>query len=944
METLDFLQKVWPDSGYYFIDTPSPSGHGFKHHMCESIEEAAARALHLDKQGITVYFACSSFNQPSIEVPNAKKPGETKLVYRVQDNVKLVNAFWLDLDVGCGPSEERIPNKYPTQREAIVGLDHFIREAGLPRPMVVSSGYGVHVYWALTETLLPGRWKYIAEKLKSLAAGLGLLADPSRTCDTASVLRPPGTHNYKVKDGVPAVRPVVLLLDADPVDPIDFEKRLDRASKVHGTKAPVIRKVDTSVNIGAVNSNEYPNSTPERIVTKCQQVKLMRDKGGDIPEPLWYSVLQLLHFAKGGDEAIHAWSKPYAGYSEEETQKKIDQITAMGPSTCITLEARNPDGCKGCPFKGTVTSPIQLGVEVEDKPTEKVMTLTELGEVEVEIPSPPVPFRRTTTGLFFDMDGVPIRFYRNDMFPMGLVWDDADGHMTVAARHELPKEGWIDFTFPASVTSSQKDFETLLIGQGILPDNMKYMRAYMSSYLQELQNNVKMQRLYDSLGWKDDVNFVLGRRIFTPDTVLHAGLSRVVPGPVVEGLRAKGDINVWINTVSKLTRPGLEAHLFAFCTGYASPLLSITGFDGCLLSMLGESNSGKTLSARMALSIYGEFKLLQSGATDTMNARMERLNAMANLPVYIDEITNIDPKQLSNLVYMLSQGRGREKLRSDSTTRSAAHWSAIAMSSSNRSLYTILAQGKDDSEAEMMRVLEITVPKLSWYESEMTEIFETIRENYGLAGEHYIQHVVRTRAVSAERIKQLSAAFVKATGFEGKERFWTSLCACVMFGFVASYECGLMRPADFQETFTRLFKWTCDTITGLRGEVKTNIVDEVAGLGQYVNMHQSGSIVVYDVQLGAKTAVAIRKRPTGPLVMRVEEDKSLMWIDRKHFKAYLAEHHLHYDKIKKHLRRVGALLDEDARKCLGGGTSEFRSPQIPCWLVDLKAASITKEI
>lgn len=897
---------------------------------------------HLDGAGETVYHACSSFANEFIEVPDRDKAGETKKVYRVQDNVLLVKSIWLDLDVGEGSDK-----KYPDQASAVRALGNFLREAGLPRPLLVNSGYGVHAYWPLTETLLPSRWKYTTDKLKALCNGMGLLADPSRTGDTASVLRPIGSTNRKIKNGVAGAKPVALICDADPVDHQDLERRIEAALKAHGLKEPVPHGRPTNVNAAFAVPNDYPASYPDLIADKCNQIKALRDKPDGMDEPTLYSAIQVLHFSEEGDKQIHEWSKVHAHYNPTWIDGKITQIASLGPTTCATFEMRNGDGCKGCPFKGKITSPIQLGVKIEDKPLEVVLQRTEFGEIKTEIPPPPHPFRRTTAGLFVELDGVPIRFYRHDMFPLGLIWDDADDFMTVAMKHHLPKEGWQDFVFPSATMSSQKDFETLLAGKGILPDDMKFMKVYMSDYIKDLQNTIKMQRLYDSLGWKDDEIFVLGKRVFSKEGINHAGLSRTVPESVVSGISSRGSLEAWIGGANWFTQPGLEAHLFSFCTGFGSPLLQITGFSGCMLSMLGETGAGKTLAARAALSIYGKFENLQSGAKDTMNARMERLNALANLPVYFDELTNIEPKELSNLVYMLSQGRGREKLRSDSSTRPAAQWSAIAMGSTNQSLYTILSQGKDNSEAEMMRVLEIIVPKPAQFEREMSGIFDKFKENYGVAGDHYIKYLVENRASIAKEIKSIEDILTKATKFEGKERFWVSLCSCVLYGYVIAHRVGLIQPTNFEESFSRLFKWTRDTIVSLRKEVKVNTVDEMSALGQYINLHQSGTIVVYPTQMGAQTVMTVRKRPTQGLVMRVEEDKGRMWIDRRHFKQYAGDKQLSFDRIKRELIEQKILLQWDARKMLGAGTTEFRSAQIPCWEIDLRAAGLedlTKEL
>jgi hypothetical protein len=63
--------------------------------------------------------------------------------------------------------------------------------------MVVESGHGMHVYWPFKEAISPAKWQRYAEGLKAACVVHGLKADPARTADCASVLRPPGTHNHK---------------------------------------------------------------------------------------------------------------------------------------------------------------------------------------------------------------------------------------------------------------------------------------------------------------------------------------------------------------------------------------------------------------------------------------------------------------------------------------------------------------------------------------------------------------------------------------------------------------------------------------------------------------------------------------------------------------------------------------------------------------------------
>lgn len=133
----------------------------------------------------TVYHACASYKKPA--------PGEK--FSRSQRNAAYCKSFWLDLDCGQDKAEKGIG--YATQKDAVKALLAFKEKTNLPMPLVISSGYGVHAYWVLTEEIEASQWTQTALLLKRLFSELGIITDPSRTADSASILRPVGTHNRK---------------------------------------------------------------------------------------------------------------------------------------------------------------------------------------------------------------------------------------------------------------------------------------------------------------------------------------------------------------------------------------------------------------------------------------------------------------------------------------------------------------------------------------------------------------------------------------------------------------------------------------------------------------------------------------------------------------------------------------------------------------------------
>lgn len=115
---------------------------------------------------------------------------------RKSDNVASASAWWVDID--CGEEKAAAGKGYRDATEARAALDEFCARNGFPAPThIVESGGGLHAYWAINQPLERAAWIAAAGKLKAVARACNFLADPSRTADIASVLRMPGTLNYK---------------------------------------------------------------------------------------------------------------------------------------------------------------------------------------------------------------------------------------------------------------------------------------------------------------------------------------------------------------------------------------------------------------------------------------------------------------------------------------------------------------------------------------------------------------------------------------------------------------------------------------------------------------------------------------------------------------------------------------------------------------------------
>lgn len=930
MDTLQFFRRIMPARGIYVIDTPAPNGKGFRHLICHTHEQMVERSLALDAQGSTVYHACSAFEQESVERRSNKTQGETYDAVRVQENVRAIKSFWLDLDVGEGL------RKYPSQAAAISGLGAFLRECGLPAPILVSSGYGVHAYWPLASDVIPAKWIPVARQLKSLAAKLGLHADPSRTSDTASVLRPVGTHNRKNN----AVAPVVAGADVPDVEFSDFAGCIRRACDTHGVSVKEDRAKAAELNAKYQIQADHVKSWSEPIALACQQVRDMKDSSGNVSEPHWYAVLEVLHFTEDGERFAHEWSRGHPNYSAEETSDKLDQIDTAGvkPTTCAHFEVINPKSCEGCPFKGKVHSPISLGQKVERAAAQTIKR----AEDEFTLPDPPPPYVRGAagTGLWIEVEqGLPlVQFHKRDLYPFDIFFDERAGQEQVALRYDKPHEGVIDVVINTEDLHDPKLLLKDLMNSGVHASpgfQAKSMAGYMDAYIQTLRESAKTRKLYDSQGWKEE-GFLLGEIMHTPTGPVKAGTSARVKD-MFRGLSTKGDLQAWADQTSVLAEPGYEQMAFVMALGFGAPLFQFTGHGGVLVNLYSpQTGLGKTTSAAWMMSIYGSFTDMRMSANSTINARIERLGAYKHLPYVIDEITKIKRDDVAPLAYMISEGEGRGRLQRDATMVQAAKWNTFVVSTSNESLIAKLTAASANTSAQASRIYEYIFAPHADMKVHAKQVNRFITENYGLAGPVYIAELVRMRGQLPGLIRQSIDWLEKELGADESERFWTGAVACSLIGAKIAHRLGLIQFDPMA-----LLPWLRSQRSSMVEEMVESSMTAKDLLSEFVHEYVHAHVVVrIDGTEGQKVTIPVNEGRGMSVAIR--SAGKAMWIDRKVIRQWLEKQCADYASVKRELAKQGILMGVDVRKVLTSGVRGMSNDglQVPCWKINLAKAKL----
>jgi hypothetical protein len=920
VDTLTFLRTILPSNGLYIA--ARLTGKGFRNQVCTSLEELTQYVLAYDAQGVASYHACAAYREHSVD--GVKDGKEIKQV-RVQRNVRACKSFWTELDVDLAD-----PRKFDSQAEACEALASFCATTGLPMPMVVSSGSGIHLYWVLTHDVQPEAWKQTSEGLKSLFTAVKFKASTERTADLASVLRPIGTWHRKDPNNP---RPVELIADSSQIEYAAFDALVRAALKAQGVKPPEgIRRVEApteTINQDFAVQRDFPPCSGIKVADRCKQLAVMRDTRGNMPEPAWYLGIQLLCSSIEGDALIHEWSNGYAAYSIEETNRKIAQVRgqSLGPTLCTTFESRNPGGCDGCPFAGKISSPAQLGTHVASAPAPTVEVQVADGPVTtVTLPLPPDPFTRGENGgIYTEVDGVTHKIYEYDAYPTELAYDEQLGYETMRIRHYLPKEGWKEFLVQSSLLARPVDFETKLRDQHVQPLIRNQIAMYFDSYLRKLRTDTTLRKLFRSQGWKNnDTEFVLGDKLYKKGEVISAGFSAGAKGFLTH-FTAKGDIATWRDLTSVFQHPGFEPHAFMLLCAFAAPLLKLDNRKGFTVSALGTSGVGKSTMGQMLASVYGHPEDTWAKRDDTAAARMERIGAYYALPLYMDEITTISPADIRNLVYSIATGKGRDSLKQDRTVREGVTWATILITSTNDSLQSKLNLEKANAEAESLRLFEFKFPMVEDFGEVARLVPGVVFDHYGLAGPRYIQHVVNNLDVVRQGAHDAILAAEKSFGMDQKERFWSQAMGLALYGGKLAREIGVI---DFDPD--RIRPWLLSETKRMRKTLGDSYVGSVAILADFLNEHVGERLVATNLNAGM---TAMNMRPMHELSQRFDKDTMTLWISRKRIKHYLDEGRMNYQDVVDDLMVKGILLSASTARTLGAGT-DMTGGSTQCWKIN----------
>ncbi|SEP26903.1 protein of unknown function [Salinihabitans flavidus] len=194
--------------------------------------------------------------------------------------------------------------------------------------------------------------------------------------------------------------------------------------------------------------------------------------------------------------------------------------------------------------------------------------------------------------------------------------------------------------------------------------------------------------------------------------------------------------------------------MLAVSHAFTGPLLSILGQTGSGFHLRGVSSRGKSTIQYVATSVWGARALLQSW-NGTPSGFEGVATAFNDTFLNIEELHKADPRMVGDIVYMLANGQGRLRAKSNGSPQTPQRWRVPVLSSGEVSLEEHMASvGRKIYAGQDLRLINLEADSRAegafdvLHGSENSKVFaervdHACLENCGHAGPIFVEKLMR---------------------------------------------------------------------------------------------------------------------------------------------------------------------------------------------------------
>lgn len=258
----------------------------------------------------------------------------------------------------------------------------------------------------------------------------------------------------------------------------------------------------------------------------------------------------------------------------------------------------------------------------------------------------------------------------------------------------------------------------------------------LSNALQQTRNLLSPSHLYEGVGILETP---FGSIISLNDVYKTKEFNANTPSePICDtsyDLEPKGTFEDWFNMYLNEVKGHFHLELAttfgisALVTAFLKHKQDVT-FAGIIFSFTGQSSTGKSTAAALAVSVAGNpnkgSETLFRSWNATRNALESYLSNNYGVPLVFDELSSATFKDTTGLLYSIAEGQGRQRSNVHGEVKTPKNWGTSVISTSEYSIFTDSAQ----NDGLRVRTIEIN-EQFTTDATNSDNIKKAVAQNYG---------------------------------------------------------------------------------------------------------------------------------------------------------------------------------------------------------------------
>ncbi len=311
---------------------------------------------------------------------------------------------------------------------------------------------------------------------------------------------------------------------------------------------------------------------------------------------------------------------------------------------------------------------------------------------------------------------------------------------------------------PLADIGEREGWRTLKAG-GVNVTTKSGLHATLADWLQSCANG-EVWRIAHATGWQCGAYIMPdGEIIGTPEQpVLFNGRSSAA-----SGYTTSGTTQSWRESVGRLAF-GNYSMMTGVAAALAAPLIGLAGADGFGIHLYEQSSAGKTTTANVASSLYGNPDVLRLTWYGTALGLANEAAAHNDALMPLDEIgQGADPVEVYKSAYALFNGTGKLQGAKEGGNRDLKRWRTVAISTGEMDLETFIASaGRKAKAGQLVRLLNIPMRRAVRFHEHANgkhhadALKDAYQHHHGVAGREWVKWLAdhQQEAVSAVRVTE----------------------------------------------------------------------------------------------------------------------------------------------------------------------------------------------